>query len=215
MGGGVKPTYRGNILLKKDKNGNKKRIHFLFGLNVKFKGKDSMVIVHEPFPKFRRCKLVLGSNGSIIIGSSNYRVSKLKVFANADYSKCYIGKNCFFFSDSEIILRPEPYKIVSIGNNCMAGKNLQIRTSDAHSVIDLSNNKPMNYGKNVIIGNHVWLGYDVTVLKGVRIADNNVIGTKSVVTKDCMDNCCVYAGIPAKKVKTNVSWDIENPFEHE
>ena len=51
----------------------------------------------------------------------------------------------------------------------------------------------------------------MTVLKGTRIADDCVVGTKSLVTKDCSESYSIYAGIPAKKVKTNVTWDIKYP----
>lgn len=209
-----KPSYRGNLIFKIDKYGKRKRIYFPLGLNIRFKGKNSIVTIHEPFPIFKRCKIVLGDNCSVVIGSSSNRISKLKIYANAEYSKCSIGRNCFFFGESEIILRPEPNKIVSIGDNCMVGKNLQIRTSDAHSVVDLSNNKPINHAKSVMIGDHVWLGYDVTILKGVRIANDCIIGTKSLVTRDCSKSNSVYVGIPANKVKENVTWDVKNPASY-
>ena len=63
----------------------------------------------------------------------------------------------------------------------------------------------INYGKNIIIGNHVWLGRDVTILKGIEIKNNSIVGTKSLVTKNVEENA-IYVGIPARKVKDNVDW---------
>jgi len=56
-----------------------------------------------------------------------------------------------------------------------------------------------------MIGNHVWLGADVKVLKGAIINDGAIIGTGSLVS-GTVDANCIYAGIPAKKVKEHVSW---------
>ena len=52
----------------------------------------------------------------------------------------------------------------------------------------------------IIIGRNVWIGDKVTILAGVTIGDNVIIGANSVVTKDVPSNC-VSAGIPARVVK--------------
>ncbi len=53
---------------------------------------------------------------------------------------------------------------------------------------------------SVKIGNNVWLGSEVTILKGVTIGDNAVIGAKSLVTKNIPANC-IAAGVPAKVIR--------------
>ena len=52
----------------------------------------------------------------------------------------------------------------------------------------------------VHIGDNVWLGINVTVLKGVTIGENTVIGAGSIVTKDIPANV-VAAGNPCKVIK--------------
>ena len=54
--------------------------------------------------------------------------------------------------------------------------------------------------KPIIIGNNVWLGFDVVVLKGVTIGDGAIIGAKSVVTRD-IPAWSIAAGNPAQVVK--------------
>lgn len=50
---------------------------------------------------------------------------------------------------------------------------------------------------DVIIGNEVWIGDNVTILSGVNIGDGAVIATKSVVTKD-VPSYSIVAGNPAR-----------------
>jgi acetyltransferase-like isoleucine patch superfamily enzyme len=52
----------------------------------------------------------------------------------------------------------------------------------------------------VFIGNNVWLGVNVTVLKGVAIGENTVVAAGSVVTKSLSANV-IAGGVPAKVLK--------------
>jgi galactoside O-acetyltransferase len=54
--------------------------------------------------------------------------------------------------------------------------------------------------KPVYIGNNVFLGANVVVLKGVRIGDNAVVGAGSVVVKDVPSNV-IACGNPARIVR--------------
>ena len=64
----------------------------------------------------------------------------------------------------------------------------------------------INLPKDVVIGNHVWLGNSVVIMKGVHIEDGSVIGIESIVTKDIPCNC-IAVGSPAKVIKTNIHWE--------
>jgi acetyltransferase-like isoleucine patch superfamily enzyme len=55
----------------------------------------------------------------------------------------------------------------------------------------------------IIIEDKVWIGFGVTILKGVRIGEGAVIGAMSVVTKN-VPAWSVVAGNPAKVVKSNI-----------
>lgn len=55
--------------------------------------------------------------------------------------------------------------------------------------------------KGITIGNRVWCGVNVTVLDGVTIGDDVVIGAGSVVCKDIPSNS-IAVGVPARKIKT-------------
>lgn len=56
------------------------------------------------------------------------------------------------------------------------------------------------WAKPINVGNNVWFGGNVTVLAGVTIGDNTVIGAGSVVTKDIPSNV-VAVGNPCKIIR--------------
>ena len=67
-------------------------------------------------------------------------------------------------------------------------------------VKSLSGNYFNTQAKPIKIGNDVWIGGNSTILAGVTIRNNVVIGAGSVVTKSINDNSLV-AGVPAKVIK--------------
>ena len=56
----------------------------------------------------------------------------------------------------------------------------------------------------ISIGNDVWIGSCVKILQGVTIGDGAIIGAGAVVTKD-VGPYGIYAGVPAKKIKSRFS----------
>lgn len=113
----------------------------------------------------------------------------------ASEAKLIIGEKCGFSGCSITVFN----KII-IGNNVRVGANCVIADGDFH--LDdprISDPKPIN------IGDNVWLGYGVVVMKGVTIGENTIIGLNSVVTKDIPSNC-IAAGNPCvvKKYINNV-----------
>ncbi|OTG86808.1 hypothetical protein B9T31_06720 [Acinetobacter sp. ANC 4558] len=53
--------------------------------------------------------------------------------------------------------------------------------------------------KGIVVGQNVWFGARVTILDGVNICDDTVVGASSLVTKS-IDHQGIYVGIPAKKI---------------
>ena len=83
---------------------------------------------------------------------------------------------------------------VTIGNHVLIGANCQIGDRDGHS------NRYQSSPTPITIEDYVWLGMNVTVLKGVTIGENTIIGANSVVTKDIPANC-IAVGNPCKVIK--------------
>jgi hypothetical protein len=66
---------------------------------------------------------------------------------------------------------------------------------------------------DIIIGNDVWIGFDVTIMSGVHIGDGAVIAAKSVVTKD-VKAYSIMAGNPAKHRRYRFAPDVRRLLLH-
>ncbi len=93
------------------------------------------------------------------------------------------------------------YKRVRIGEQCVIADRAMFIDFD-HGVVEVE--RPIRvqgiYTRDVEVGSNVWIGYGACILRGVRVGDNAIIGTNSVVTKDVPANA-VVAGIPARIIR--------------
>ncbi|WP_155633236.1 acyltransferase [Burkholderia stagnalis] len=96
---------------------------------------------------------------------------------------------------------------IRVGENCLFSWNIELRTSDWHSLLNEEGLR-INPPAPVNLGSRVWVGSDVRILKGVTVHDEGIIGTGSIVTKDVPSRTAV-AGNPARIIKQNVSWSHE------
>ena len=147
---------------------------------------------------------IRGNNHKIFINNHS-RVSKGIFWMEDDNGTIEIGENSTI--ESAEFACTEPNSSIIIGSNCMFSKEIEIRTGDSHSIIDLGNNKRLNYAQNVKIEDNVWLGARVLVLKGSKIESNVVVGTGSIVTNKEVLKCnSVYTGNPVKQIKSDIYW---------
>ncbi|MBR5203557.1 MAG: acyltransferase [Clostridia bacterium] len=94
---------------------------------------------------------------------------------------------------------------IEIGDNCLIGTDVLIMDSDGHDIYE--NSKLCANKKDIKIGNHCWLTSKVSVLKGTYIADDIVVALGSIVTKDLLESKSICAGIPARTVKKDITWE--------
>ena len=88
---------------------------------------------------------------------------------------------------------------VTFGDNCLVGPNVSIYTA-CHPLDAQQRATMVEWAEPVTIGNNVWIGGSATIVTGVTIGDNCIIGAGSVVTRDVESNT-VVAGNPAKVIK--------------
>ena len=127
-----------------------------------------------------------------------------------DYgSHIKVGKNFFANYNCTIIDVAD----VIIGDNCQMAPNVAIYTA-GHPVYPSTRNTAYEYGKEIVIGNNVWIGGNTVILPGVHIGDDVVIGAGSVVTKDIPDRC-IAAGNPCKVIRKITEEDKRKLYKDE
>ena len=93
------------------------------------------------------------------------------------------------------------YQSVRIGEQCVIADRAMFIDFD-HSVADVE--LPIRqqgiYKRDVEVGSNCWIGYGACILRGVRIGDNAIVGSNSVVTRDVPANA-VVGGVPAKVIR--------------
>jgi maltose O-acetyltransferase len=89
---------------------------------------------------------------------------------------------------------------ITIGRDCLFGPNVQLLTP-THPLDPQPRRDKLEAAKPIVIEDNVWLGGAVTVLPGVTIGENSVIGAGSVVTKDVPANS-VAVGNPARVIRS-------------
>lgn len=88
---------------------------------------------------------------------------------------------------------------VTFGDNVLIGPNCSFFAA-GHPLEPELRKAGWEFGKPIQVGNNVWFGGNVTVLPGVTIGENAVIGAGSVVTKDIPANC-VAVGNPCRVMR--------------
>ena len=86
---------------------------------------------------------------------------------------------------------------VVIGDNCQIGHNVVFATLN-HGIAP--EDRYHTYPAPIVLGKNVWVGSNATILQGVTIGDNAIVGAGAVITKDVEANTIV-GGIPAKFIK--------------
>ena len=60
---------------------------------------------------------------------------------------------------------------------------------------------------DTVIGNDVWIGYDVTIMPGIKIGDGAIIASKSVVSKD-VQPYTIIGGSPAEMIRKRFTDEV-------
>lgn len=103
--------------------------------------------------------------------------------------------------------------LVIIGDNVSIAPNVVLITDSCANNGKLINQIPyvaeiLTKKDKIIIQDDAWIGANVTILPGTTIGTCSVIGAGSVVTND-VEPFCIYAGVPAKKIRQLVEDDIK------
>ncbi len=151
-------------------------------LKYKYNRYENVKINELNMPSNSNITISKSSKVSIEKLSLNYNVS-IRIRENSEFE---IGRGVCFNNGCVITCR----KHIKIGNRCSFGPNVMIFDND-HNIY--SENYIDTYVcEDIIIGNNVWIGANVVILKGVTIGENSVIAAGSVVRHDVPANVIFY-----------------------
>lgn len=183
----------GNVIICDDKfKSNSSKVTFYGKNNSVVIGRNTRLIVDFQFQ---------GDNSHFVIGDNCSFTGKVLVGGGC---KVNIGDN--FACAGHVYITAAEETEVTIGNGCRFNANIQIRTHDMHPIYDLETHQRLNKSKSIHIGDKVWFGAYVSILKGVTIGNNSVVGLNSTVTKSIPDHC-LAAGIPVEIKREKIDWD--------
>lgn len=127
------------------------------------------------------------------VEAGNYSYGNLSLFDFKDGSKLKIGNFCSFAKNTFF---------------CMGGEHDYKTLSTYPFESRISDNKITSFSKgDIVIGDDVWIGVNVTILSGVKIGQGAIIAAGSVVTKD-VEPYSIYGGVPARLIKKRFSDEI-------
>ena len=151
----------------------------------------------------RDCQFIIGNSLKINSGLVFNRIGRQQpCFFIADYGGIIsIGDNVGM-SGTAIVC----HKQVCIGNNVRIGGNTVIYDTDFHNLdfamrIALPENIRSVKKKAVFIEDNVFIGAHSTILKGVTVGRNSIIGAGSVITRNIPANQ-IWAGNPASYIRS-------------
>ena len=107
-----------------------------------------------------------------------------------------VGDKTYINERSRLLI----YNKCTIGNNCAISWDVTITDSNVHQ---LNNNASTG---EVFIGDNVWVGFGVSILKNSKIERGSVISAGSLVNNQ-FDERKLLAGNPAKVIKENIYWN--------
>lgn len=131
-------------------------------------------------------------------------IEKLTIVLGND-GRCSIGENSEIVDAEFWVARAK----LSIGKDCLFSDDVLIRTHDIHHIFDAASHKRVNYPKDIIIEDQVWIGHRATLLGGARIGCGSIIGTGAVTSGQFCDHV-IIAGCPARILRENVCWSRDN-----
>lgn len=160
----------------------------------------------DDFCTLRGCSFyIAGSNNLVYLSGKSFFIDA-EFYIEDDGNEIRVGSGCSVHGKTHLAAI-EGTKII-IGDDCMFSSDVHFRTGDSHTITDLDG-KRINPSADIVLGSHVWVGTKVICLKGSAVPGHCVIGAGTLLAKPFTGEHAVYAGNPAKLVKTGIDWTRE------
>ena len=142
-----------------------------------------------------RRKILIGQGTGIAPNTSFRNGERIQIGED-----CRIGERCYLWAG-------EMHGRILIGRGVSLAPQVFITASDYRFVAGQPfREQPLNE-RNVVIGNHVWLGTGVVVTAGVTIGQGCIVGAGAVVTHDLPPDS-IAVGVPARVVSARAEAEV-------
>lgn len=185
----------GNRILGTDPILKKSKIHF--------NGKNNILFCEEGVTLFDSSIIFNGDNSIVYLGKNQYQY-KLDVSLHSD-CVFHMGRDNYINKKMTICLSEQKHYFV--GNGGLFSFGIFARVADAHLVYQIQSMERINPSKSIYIGDHVWIGQSVMLLKGTQIDSGSIIGAMSVVSGKKIPHNTSWAGNPCHQLGSNLFWD--------
>lgn len=181
-------------------------LSLLRGCKIVNRGQNNQIVIGN-YSRLVDCMITIrGNNNTIVIGDKC--ICRQATFCiEDDNNSIEIGEGTALCG--QIQLAAIEGTSIRIGRGYLFSSKIDIRTGDSHSLIQQGTRKRINQSASIAIGDHVWIGTGVTILKGTSIAENCMVGAASLLCRSYANPHCVIAGVPAKEVKYDIDWLAE------
>jgi acetyltransferase-like isoleucine patch superfamily enzyme len=115
-----------------------------------------------------------------------------------------VGEDCRFFCDPTRAFGSEPF-LVTLGNHVTVTAGVSFVTHDGGVWVFRLEHPDIDVFGPIVVGDNTFIGIGATLMPGVTIGCNSVIGAGAVVTRDVPSNT-VAAGCPARAIRTTAEY---------
>ena len=177
-------------------------IESLENSSITFRGEGNVLLADKV--KLKNSRIIFNGSNSLVYLSNSHRIYYLTISAWYN-NTVYIGKNCSFNGIVALSLSEE--QSIFIGDTCMFSSGITFDTADPHLIYNTQTYQRVNPSKSIFLGDHIWIGRNVSLLKGAKVHSGSIIALNSVVTgsKIIPSNVSI-GGSSAKIIGRDVFW---------
>lgn len=148
-----------------------------------------------PYTRFPSIVNKIHRSYGVKIGDNTRLFSSVKIIGGMDVK---IGSNTTIGHQTLLIGGRE--SSITIGDNCAISTRVNIVTGTHEIDVKGNCSAGKDICKSIVIEDGVWIGFNVSILPGVKIGKKSIIGAGSVVVNDIPDHC-IAVGNPCKVIK--------------
>ena len=174
-------------------------------VKVRSQGKNNRIIIEDGV-RLHHVRIQIGGNNNIIIIGRDCSIQDTIFTTEEDDNFVSLGEGTT--TTGGVVFSAIEGSRIIVGNDGMISRDVWFFTGDGHGIVDACG-KRTNYSQDIIIGDHVWIGYRAILTKGCKICNNSIIAVGAVCNRSlnkAQSDGCVIGGNPAKVIARDKNW---------